>query len=64
MSERTPDTFYELIRTLYSSQIRDIDYGEVQIGEYWVSKDRRIHPSGRRGEDMFDDICTEKCCNK
>ena len=64
MSERTPDTFYQLIRGLYSSAMREHGHWPKQIGEYWVSKDRRIRPRARRVVDAFDVICTEKCCNK
>ena len=64
MTEKIPDTFHQLIGTLYSSQIRDVDDWRVQIGESWVSHDQRRRPRGRRVVDAFDVICTEKCCNK
>ena len=64
MSKRTPDTFYQLIRGLYSSDMREQVHQRKPIGEYWASKDQRRHPRGRRVLDAFDVICTEKCCNK
>jgi hypothetical protein len=63
MTEKIPDTFHQLIGTLYSSQIRDVDDWRVQIGESWVSHDQRRRPRGRRVVDAFDVIC-ETCCNK
>ena len=64
MSKRTPDTFNQLIRGLYSSAMSEHVHWRKQIGEYWVSNDQRRRPRGRRGGDMYDVICTEKCCNK
>ena len=63
MSERTPDTFYQLIRGLYSSAMREHGHWPKQIGEYWVGENQRIRPRGRRAVDVFDVIC-ETCCKK